>query len=52
MRNLGLDKMMVCKHEYRYRTVIRSKGGFFEITRTYTCVKCGASFTVRWCERK
>jgi len=52
MKKLGLDKMMACNHKYRYTTVIRSKGEFFAVKRTYVCVKCGARFTVRWCEHK
>jgi hypothetical protein len=52
LEELGIAKMQRCDHNYKYTTVIRFRGVFFKIKRVYTCTKCGAIYTVTWCEHK
>jgi len=51
-KELGIDKMIVCDHDYKCTTTIKVKWEFFIVTKTFTCTKCGASFTMRWSEHK
>jgi len=52
LAELGIARTLTCDHEYEYTAIAKPKGEFFKIKRIYTCVKCGAIFTVTWCEHR